>query len=67
MDKARTELKEWKADVKREYNILMGLPLKKLQHLGKMGGLDMTHYKTKDMISKGLMIRLNSILPVNFP
>lgn len=41
------------------FKTLESLPLSKLHVLGNMAGLDMNHYKTKNIIVKGLIIRLS--------
>ena len=65
-NKYNKDVQEWIAKARKAYLILKRIPLKDLQVLGDQGGLDMNHYKTKMMISKGLMIRLGSCLPVEF-
>jgi hypothetical protein len=65
-NKYSKETQKWIDSTKTAYNILKSMSLKDLQRLGKLGGLDMTHYKTKSLIAKGLMIRLGAVLPVEF-
>jgi len=65
-NRANQELKTWIYDTKRAYNIFKKMPARNLYHLGMVSGLDMSHYKTKSLMAKGLMIKLGTILPVQF-
>ena len=58
------ELKDWIAANKRIYNILKKLPKKQLYDIAKYSGLDMDYYKTKSSVSKGILCRLGSVLPI---
>jgi len=65
-DAAIEQVQQWENDTKRLFNILMKQKKKDLVHVGAMAGLDMSYYKTKNLIAKGLMIRLCSPLPISF-
>ena len=54
--------KEYKA-----FKTLERLPKKVLEQLGFLGGLEMSHYsQNKNLLAKGLYIRLGGYVPTNF-
>jgi len=57
------ETQEWINKTKKAYTVLKSMELKDLQRLGDIGGLDMSHYTTKSLLAKGLLIQLGACMP----
>lgn len=65
-NKYSKEVRAWIAQTRITYNIFKSMPLKDLEYLRDLGGLDPNHYKSKSLIAKGLMVKLGGFLPVEF-
>ena len=57
-------VKEWVKETKKVYNNFKNMPLKQLKPICQLAGMDMTHYTTRSLMAKGLIMALGSVTPI---